>query len=321
MIISASRRTDIPAFYSEWFLNRIRAGYCTVPNPFNRNQISWVSLLPNDVDVIVFWTRNPKPLIPFLDELDNLGYRYYFQYTLMSNPRSIDNKTPAFQTAINTFIELSEKIGPDKIVWRYDPIVFSSITPAEFHQQTFKMIASMLKGFTYRSIISIVDDYKKIKRRMTTLDQKGVEYHPSFSINKEIFNNLIHNITQEAKQNNMELHSCAEEIDLTSLGVLPGKCIDDEYIRETFGIDVTQKKDTSQRKVCGCVVSKDIGAYDTCLFGCQYCYATSSFELAKRQHKEHDPLSPSIIGHYDVENPKISDTDIQLSLWPKDKKN
>lgn len=304
MIISASRRTDIPAFYSEWFLNRIRAGYCTVPNPFNRNQISWVSLLPNDVDIIVFWTRNPKPLIPLLDELDNLGYRYYFQYTLMSNPRSIDTKTPAFQTAINTFIELSEKIGAEKIVWRYDPIVFSSITPAEFHQQTYNALASMLKGFTYRSVISIVDDYKKIKRRMATLDQKGVEYHPSFSIPKEILNNLIENFAQEAKLNNMELHSCAEEIDLTSLGVLPGKCIDDEYIRDTFGIDATQKKDPSQRKVCGCVVSKDIGSYDTCLFGCQYCYATQSFERAGINYKRHNPNSPSLLGWFDADPPK-----------------
>ncbi|MCX8024216.1 MAG: DUF1848 domain-containing protein, partial [Thermanaerothrix sp.] len=122
MIISASRRTDIPAFYTPWFIHRVRAGYCTVPNPFNHNQVSYVSLKPEDVDIIVFWTRNPAPLIPYLGELDARGLRYYFQYTIMENPRTIDKKSPPLQPAIETFVELSEKIGDERVIWRYDPI-------------------------------------------------------------------------------------------------------------------------------------------------------------------------------------------------------
>src|SRR5512135_950390 len=130
MIISASRRTDIPAFYSRWFMNRVRAGYCTVPNPFNANQVKRISLLPEEVDVIVFWTRNPRPLFPFLKELDVRGVRYYFQFTLLDNPRSIDPKTPPAESALQTFRALSEQVGPARVIWRYDPLVLSQITPS-----------------------------------------------------------------------------------------------------------------------------------------------------------------------------------------------
>ena len=122
MIISASRRTDIPAFYSEWFMNRIRAGYCTMVNPYNRNQVSYVSLQPEDVDVIVFWTKNPLPLIHHLKELDDRGFRYYFQYTLTGYPVSIEPNVPGIDKEIDTFKKLSGLIGPAKVIWRYDPI-------------------------------------------------------------------------------------------------------------------------------------------------------------------------------------------------------
>jgi len=317
MIISASRRTDIPAFYSEWFINRIKAGYCTVPNPFNRNQISKVSLLPKDIDVIVFWTRNPRPLLSYLTELDERGFRYYFQYTVMANPRSLDIKSPHVDTAIDTFIQLSETIGPEKVIWRYDPIVFTTATSVDFHLRTYSKIASSLSEHTRRSVISIVDEYPKAKRRISAMANQSAKYIPIEQVPKCEFENFIKNLVFISQENKMEIFSCAEEIDLKSLGVQPGKCIDDNYINSVFGIDVIHKKDPSQREVCGCVVSKDIGAYDTCLFGCQYCYATSSFERAKRQHAEHNPLSPSIIGYYNIEAKTNESTDEQLSFWPK----
>ncbi len=122
MIISASRRTDIPAFYAEWFMQRIRAGYCTVPNPFNRGQVSTISLAPEDVDAIVFWTRFPRPLLPHLDELDRCGYRYYFQFTLLDYPRSLETHRPDVRQAVEAFRTLAERIGPERVIWRYDPI-------------------------------------------------------------------------------------------------------------------------------------------------------------------------------------------------------
>jgi hypothetical protein len=298
MIISASRRTDIPAFYSEWFMNRIRAGYCTVPNPFNPTQVSHVSLKPEDVDVIVFWTRNPRPLFPFLTKLKEGGYRYYFLYTLMDNPRALDPKCPPLEVSLKTFQELADRIGPKKLIWRYDPVVFSTATPADFHEKTYQRIAQALQGHTRRCVISILDVYRKAQKRFRKLAEEGLEL---LACEGEAFGDLMKTFVRAATENGMQVVSCAEEFDLQPFGIQPGKCVNDEYIYNVFGINVTNKKDPSQRKACSCVVSKDIGMYDTCLFGCQYCYATTSLERAKINHKNHDPASPSLVGWYDAE--------------------
>lgn len=298
MIISASRRTDIPAFYTPWFIRRVRAGYCTVPNPFNRNQVSYVSLKPEDVDVIVFWTRNPAPLIPYLDELDARGLRYYFQYTVLDNPRALDPKSPPLPAALKTFRRLAERIGPQKVIWRYDPIVFTPHTEAEFHRDAFARIAAALRGFTQRVVISVMDRYPKAEKRLATLEAHGFPLNEALT-QTPAFEALMRDLVAIATENGMEIVSCAEDLDLTPYGVRPGKCVDDDYIRRVFGLEVTHKKDPHQREACGCVVSKDIGAYDTCLFGCQYCYATRSFDRARQQHAAHNPESPSLIGWYE----------------------
>ena len=298
MIISASRRTDIPAFYSKWFMNRIRAGYCVVPNPFNPAQVSRVSLKPQGVDVIVFWTRNPRPLFPFLTELNEAGYRYYFQYTLMDNPRLLDSKRPSLRSSLKTFCELSDRIGPEKIIWRYDPVVFSTATPADFHEETYPRIAQALQGHTRRCVISILDVYRKAQKRFRKLQEHGLEL---IDCEGEALGDLMGTLVRAGHENGMEVFSCAEEIDLKPFGIQPGKCVDDEYISNVFRINVTDKKDPSQRKACGCVISKDIGMYNTCLFGCQYCYATTSFERAKNNYKKHDPASPSLVGYYNAQ--------------------
>lgn len=304
MIISASRRTDIPAFYAEWFMNRIRAGYCTVPNPFNFGQVSHVSLRPEDVDVIVFWTRHPGPLLPHLAELDARGYRYYFQYTLMNNPRSIDPKTPTLDAALKTFGELADRVGPERVIWRYDPIVFSPITDARFHQHTYAAIARQLRGRTRRSVISVVDIYPKIKKRLRLLAAQGVELATCDGRSSAEFDELMRALVRAADENGMEIVSCAEELDLQVYGIRPGRCIDHEYIERIWGLGVTSQKDPAQRDKCGCVVSKDIGMYETCLFGCAYCYATGRFDRAQRNHDvEHRPDSPSLLGWYDVAVP------------------
>lgn len=294
MIISASRRTDIPAFYTKWFMNRIRAGYCTVPNPLNPTHVTQVSLRPADVDVIVFWTRDPRPLLPHLPELNDRGYRYYFQYTIMNNPLIIDPKTPSLRTSLRTFRDLSVMIGAEKMIWRYDPIVFSTITTTEFHQKTFECIARELKGYAQRCVISVVDIYRKVIRRLNTIKEKRVELVER-GRNDRVFQDLMRSLVLSSKANAMEIVSCAEEEDLQSFGIRPGKCVDDEYIQKIFGITMPGKKDPSQRKRCRCVVSKDIGMYDTCLFNCWYCYATNCFEQVKKNYRDHDPGSPSLI--------------------------
>lgn len=298
MIISASRRTDIPAFYSKWFMNRIRAGYCTAINPFNYKQVAYVSLKPEDVDVIVFWTKNPEPLMKHLAELDNRGFRYYFQYTLTGYPKTLEPHIPVLQKSIDTFKRLADHISPEKVIWRYDPIVISSITDTDYHKRTIDLIAGELEGFTHRLIISIVDEYRKAKINFDRLEKQGIYVERQKS--QEQVRDIIEFIVDRAKQANMEAFSCAEVLDLKSFGLMPGKCIDDTYIKKVFGINVTPDKDKYQRQECGCVRSKDIGAYDTCLHGCLYCYA-GTLATASRNQTHYFPDSPSLIGRYDAE--------------------
>ena len=293
MIISASRRTDIPAFYTEWFMNRVRAGFCIVPNPFNPNQVSNISLEPENVDLFVFWTRNPKPLIPYLKELDARGYSYYFLYTLMDNPRIIDPKSPSPEISIDTFRKLSDHIGPEKVIWRYDPIVLSNVINIEFHKQRFEFIADKLRGYTFRCVISFVDIYRKIERRLNNLAGKGFVLQKCDDYNLSV---LLSYLAEIAGNNGFEIRSCASKKDLTDFGIPSGKCIDDIYIAKIFGKNLGLKKDPYQRKNCNCVSSKDIGMYDSCLYECLYCYATTSFDRAKINFKSHDPDSPSLLG-------------------------
>ena len=207
MIISASRRTDIPAFYAPWFMQRVRAGFCDVPNPFNRHQVSRISLRPQEVDAIVFWTRNPRPLLASLDELDALGYRYYFQYTILDNPRTIDPKTPPVGAAVETFQQLADRIGPARVIWRYDPIVLSSVTDASFHQERYAWIAEQLRGYTTRSVISIVDVYRKAARRLHALAAQGVTFPDQAPETLPGFADLLRSLVATAVQNGMEMVS------------------------------------------------------------------------------------------------------------------
>lgn len=293
MIISASRRTDIPAFYSEWFMNRIRAGYCTVRNPFNQSQVTRISLAPEDVDCIVFWTRDASPLIPHLPELDSRGLRYYFLYTITGYPQVLEPRVPPQDEAVGTFRGLSEKIGPDRVIWRYDPILVTSITGFDYHPRHFEELAAQLEGATKRVKVSLTDSYRAAKMRLEVLGESGIAYnrkpeeHPEFAP-------MMLALAESANCHGMRMESCAEEIDLRPYEIEPGKCIDDELIQRVFGVKVSSAKDTGQRKACTCAVSKDIGAYDTCPHGCLYCYATSIGSTGRERHR--DSLAEALIG-------------------------
>ncbi len=299
MILSASRRTDIPAFYAPWFANRVRAGYCTVPNPFNRQQVSYVSLQPGDVDAIVFWTRNPLPLLPYLQEFDQLGLRYYFQFTVLNYPKALEARAPSLQSTLPAFKKLSELIGAEKVIWRYDPILLSTVTGVQFHKASFAQIAAQLHGFTRRVVISLLDPYPAASRRLVALEESGIRVSYYQGQPDAEVDDMLNAIVQSAADQDMEIYSCAEPFDLRRYGIQPGKCIDDVYLSKAFGINVSHTKGPGQRPACGCVLSKDIGMYDTCLFECACCYATHSFARARRNHALHDPASPSLLGHYE----------------------
>jgi hypothetical protein len=298
LIISASRRTDIPALYAEWFIRRVRAGYCTVANPYNRSQVSRISLLPEDVAAVVFWSRNPRPLLPYLAELDERGMRYYFHYTLMDNPREVDAHGPSLRVSLRTFRQLAQHVGPQRVIWRYDPILLSETTSPEFHLRRFAAIAAQLEGLTRRCVISLVDDYRKTRTRMAALCAT-----PGFRIDSYRpyrHEPMLREMLAVASARGMQVSSCAEEQGFTHLGISHGRCIDAGYIRDTFDVAVTQAKDRSQRLACGCVASRDIGAYDSCILGCRYCYATSSSARALANYRRHDVDAPALLADADA---------------------
>ena len=298
MIISASRRTDIPAFYTEWFMRRIHEGFCTMVNPFNRNQVSYISLKPEDVDVIIFWTKNPAPLLPYLSDLDRKGYKYYFQYTINGYGPIFESHVPNLADAVSTFKELSKRIGPEKVIWRYDPIVLSNRTGIDYHKKQFQTILDELKSFTRRTVISVVDDYRKASFNFKRLQQTGI--HIDMIHDTRVISDLLHFMKQATDDAGTDIYSCAEVLDFTEYGISAGKCVDDNLIRDIFSIDVSKVKDKSQRQECGCVVSKDVGQYETCFHDCAYCYAGTS-QQARRNKEQHNPESPSLLGWYHAE--------------------
>lgn len=289
MIISASRRTDIPALYPRWFMNRIREGYALVQNPFNAGMMLRVDLTPGNVDAIVFWTRNAAPMLAHLDELDDRGLRYYFQYTLTAYPRILEPRLPSPSKAVATFKELSRAVGPDKVVWRFDPIVVSGITPQDWICSNFEALARELQGFTRRVVISFADFYTKVARNLRrTTAATGITFRDAHE-EPEMLLRIASRLADAAHRRGMRISACAEGLDLSNIGIEKGKCVSDELISSLFDIDVTARKDRYQRKACGCVESKDIGRYDTCTHGCVYCYADGGGEAAMRNHAAHDP--------------------------------
>lgn len=294
MIISASRRTDIPAFYAPWFMGRIREQYCTVLNPFNRQQVNRVSLRPEDVDGIVFWTRNPEPLLPYLAELDRRGYRYYFLVTLTGYGPPLELDNPPLDRAVKAITRLAGRIGSERVVWRYDPLILSRITDGDFHRRNFARLSSMLAGSCRRVIVSLLEGYPKTRRELKKLSIDVDMAFPEMAPETLSGRGLLADIAAMAGSYGLEIQSCASRVELTPLGIPPGKCIDDELIDRIFGLEVSHTKDRSQRPDCRCIPSRDIGAYNTCLHGCRYCYATHSLETARQNYRAHDPVSPSL---------------------------
>jgi len=275
MIISASRRCDIPRFHFDWFFQRLELGYVDVTNPFNAAQVRRVSLKPEDVDFLVFWTRDPRPLLP--SQLDQ--FPFYTMITLTGYPKILEPDVPPAVEIIQAMKAMSEKWGRKRVIWRYDPIFFSSLTDTAFHRRNFAELAASLSGYVERVIISVYDEYAGAKRRLSSLEKElKVLPHsaPDWSLLPEL-KDLVAELARIAAEAGMETRSCAEAEDLSSLGVKPGACIDGELINELLGtkdsLSQIGSKDKNQRRNCRCVSSVDIGSYGSCKAGCVYCYA------------------------------------------------
>jgi len=264
MIISASRRTDIPAFFSEWFFEKLKQGFVDVPNPMNPKQIRKVDLSIENVDCIVFWTKNPAKMLSRLTEL--AGYNFYFQYTLNGYNQIFEPDVPALKDRIETFKRLSDLIGPERIKWRYDPIFLSEDIDSNFHKVKFDYLAKSLKEFTNECTISFLDNYRKSDKRLKPYSVRQLTGIEMIDIAKSI--------AEKALNINLQLYTCAEKIDLSEIGIKHGSCIDKTFIESITGKSLHIKKDKNQRAECGCSSSVDIGQYKSCGHSCLYCYAS-----------------------------------------------
>ncbi len=304
MILSASRRTDIPAFFSDWFFNRVKEGYFLVRNPEFPRKVSKVMLSPELIDCIVFWTKNPVPMLSKLDRLKD--YDYYFQFTLTGYGRDIETNLPdKKKVLIPAFIQLSEKIGPERVIWRYDPILFNERYTEEYHLRAFSEIASSLKGHTEKCVISFVDDYLKIKKTMRSLNE--------YKLSDDGLLGFAKKICDIAADNGMKMATCAEKLELSSVGIEHNACVDRELIERITGGRLRVGKHKAQREACGCVESIEMGAYNTCSNGCKYCYANYSPASIVENLKNYDPASPMLCGTLSPDD-KVSETKMRSLL-------
>ena len=333
IIISASRSTDIPAFYAQWFINRLRAGYCVWYNPFNQKP-TYVSF--ENCKAVVFWTKSPRPLIPLLHELDERGIHYYFQFTLndYDNERFEPN-VPSVEQRVQTFCELSERIGHERVIWRFDPLIVTpQLSPRDLLVKVWNL-GNQLKGLTDKLVFSFIDinDYRKVQNNLVKetnqFSKETIEQAEFTSAQmNEIADGLAKCRDRWAQGGwKIELATCGEQVDLQKYGIAHNRCIDGELMKRLwpedeelvyylnygelperdslFGIDLSRSalspekmKDKGQRKVCGCMVSKDIGQYNTCLHQCVYCYANTSKKIVEKNYGKHknSRMGESIIG-------------------------
>lgn len=263
MIISASRRTDIPAFYAGWFFDCIRQGRVLVKNPRNKNQVREISLKKENVDFIVFWTKNPDPIIPYLPLLRD--YFYYFQFTLNSYGREIEPNIPETDFRLKVFRKLSKMLGPERVIFRYDPVILTEKYDINWHIDSFRKTARQLEGLTKRCVFSFLDVYKKNIGKLKNIGFK--------EINEKFILELAEIIASICEICGFEPMTCAEAQDLSELGIKKSKCVDSSLVRNLTGKDMSFSRDKSQRKECMCDESVDIGSYCTCPGNCVYCYA------------------------------------------------
>jgi DNA repair photolyase len=304
MIVSASRRTDIPAFFGDWFMNRVRAGWAAVRNPFNAHQVRKVSLDPGQVDCLVFWTKNPAPFLRHLEELEARGFVYYFLFTLNHYPGFLEPGLPHLSQRLDSFRALSNSVGPARVIWRYDPIVVTNATPPEYHEQTFARLCKELQGHTGRVVISFMQTYAKLRRRLKQAEQEHglgfVDFKDGEHENQ--LRRLAGKLAGIARDHGLDMRACAEERDLTDVGIKPSACIDAALVNKLFGLDLSPGQDRHQRGACGCSPSVDIGAYNTCSHACLYCYANAGPASIAKNLAAHDAESPCLVGWPDQEN-------------------
>ena len=284
MIINTGMRTDIPAFYSEWFMNRIRAGFVLVRNPYRLDWITRYELNLDVVDCLAFCTKNPAPMLKYLDELK--VYHQYWFVTITPYGRDVEPNVPSKEQVMQNFIKLSDSIGIDRVGWRYDPILIDSTYTLERHISDFEQMCRTLSGYTKVCIISFIDLYEKVKRNFP--QARTVAQQERTTIGKTF--------ADIGRRYSIKIKACAEGMELAPYGVYCNGCMTQQTFETAIGSRLNVPKKKSQRAECACVLGTDIGAYDTCGHLCRYCYANYNKENVRQNMRIHDPHSPFLVG-------------------------
>ena len=290
MIIQTGLRTDIPAFYAPWFLNRLREGYVLVRSPYQPKIVTRYTLSPDVVDLIGFCTKNPAPMLPHMDVLAPYG-QYWF-VTITPYDSEIEPSVPSKETVMETFKKLSQIVGADSVAWRYDPIFLSREYPMERHLSEFVSMAENLSGYTNTCVISFIDLYQKVRRNFP--QAREVPVPERVRIGQEF--------VKIGQTYGMTIKACAEGELLKPYGVDCDGCMTIAAYEKALGKKLRAPKLQRGRSSCACYLSSDIGQYDTCLHGCHYCYANQSLEQVRRNARQHDPASPLLIGKLEPED-------------------
>ena len=285
MIINTGQRTDIPAFYADWFVNRLKAGFVLVRNPYNPRSVTRYRLSPEVVDLIGFCTKNPAPMLPHLDLLRPYGQYWYV--TITPYGKEIEPGVPDKREVLDSFRRLSDTVGPDRMGWRYDPVFISGEYPAERHIMAFEYMAQTLSGYTHTAVISFVDLYEKTKRNFPEV--RPVTAEQRLQLGKAF--------VEIAGQYGMTLRPCGEGDELAPIGADCSGCMTVAMYEQALGRRLKVPKTAPARKECACYLGGDIGAYNTCGHLCRYCYANYDAATVRKNLAAHDPESPLLIGH------------------------
>lgn len=284
MIINTGTRTDIPAFFSEWFFNRVSEGFVCTRNPYN-NEIYNYPLDSKIIDCLCFCTKNPKPMLKNLDLIED--YNQFWFVTITPYGRDIERNVPRFKNVVKTFKELSDCLGVNKVSWRYDPIFVTEKYSLDYHIDMFEEMASQLSGYTNDCTISFIDLYQKVLRNFP--DAKEVTTDERLIIGE--------NFSRIAKEYDIKMKTCVEGTLLDKFGFDSSGCMTREVLENAIGRNLKIPKGKYEIRECNCVFGRDIGAYNTCMHGCKYCYANFSTKLVKKNWKLHNPDSPLLIGN------------------------
>jgi hypothetical protein len=293
-VVSVSRRTDIPAFYSQWLINRIRAGYACSRNPFNPRQISTVILQPDKVACLVFWSKDPRPLLTHLDELIQRRFRMLFHITITGLPASLEPHVPSSDLVCDAVRGIADRLGSEKVIWRFDPIVLGRDFSVAQTLGRFDRLAAEMKDAVQSVRISFLQRYAQVTARLRNIS--GIDDLDALVRRGEIpkpVADTAAGLTEIADGYGLKIFSCAERFDLAPWGIAPGRCLDPELFEKLFNLRLDPRKDPGQRPACGCMRSVDLGMYGTCRHGCLYCYAATDRALGSAVH---DPESPLLFG-------------------------